>query len=165
MNIVGINVRTYKFAVNNHDHTEISSVNSAKMSIPYSIAAAIVNRSAGLCEFDESAIHNADTIALTTKITVLEDDELTSLFPAHRAAVIQIHKNNGQVYERRIDFPLGEPENPLTIAEIEEKFVTLARGAGQTNDTISRIITATHNMDTDFIEWMEAIQECNVKEW
>ena len=37
---------------------------------------------------------------------------------------------DGRVYSSRVDEPKGDPGNPLTEAEVEEKFRMLARAGG-----------------------------------
>ena len=49
--IESVEVRAYKLAVAGHDHTEIESISSAKMSIPFSVAVALVTGEAGLNAF------------------------------------------------------------------------------------------------------------------
>lgn len=37
---------------------------------------------------------------------------------------------DGTTLSRRVDYPKGEPENPLTDEELEAKFVSLAKASG-----------------------------------
>jgi len=156
--ISGIEARVYELAITGHDHTEVYSSSAARMSIPYAIATAIVNKEAGLREFDESAIQNAETLNLAKKVTIVADEELTTIFPTRRAAIVRI-ESNGQVYEHRVDYPLGEPENPMTPKAIENKFRLLATSSGLCEQYTDCITTATKHIDIDFEKWIDTVKQ------
>lgn len=124
-----ITVKTYDLAVSGHDHTEIPGSYSAKMSIPYSVAVGLIYGKAGLQEFSEETVQNKDVLALTKKIRVTSDDELSAVFPKVQAAVVTFKTSNGE-YTERVDFPKGEPENPLTDYEFRERYDGLMEYAG-----------------------------------
>ncbi len=78
--IKDINIQTYLWAVNKHDHTNINGVSSAKMSIPFSVAVALKTGKAGLNEFSEEFVKNDEILKLTKKIKVRANEKLTALF-------------------------------------------------------------------------------------
>ena len=41
---------------------------------------------------------------------------------------MQINTKDGRSYTKQLDFPKGDPRNPLTDQEVEEKFAALADG-------------------------------------
>lgn len=124
-----IDIRTYDLAVAGHDHTEIPGSYSAKMSIPYATAAGLIYGKAGLQEFTEEAVKGDEIVALTKKIKVEVDDGLSSVFPGIQAAIVTI-KTKDSEYTDRVDFPKGEPENPLTEEEFRERYDGLMEYAG-----------------------------------
>jgi len=124
--IKAVNVATYFWAVRNHDHIHINGISSAKMSIPYSVAVALVYGKAGIEEFSLKHINNSELASLTKKVSVCSDDQLTTLFPQKSVAIVKIITNDGVCHTVRVDYPKGEPENPLSDDEIKEKFITLA---------------------------------------
>lgn len=134
-----IHVDTYQLAVAGHDHTIISGSNSAKMSIPYSLSVALCIGKAGLNEFTEEYITDKQVQRITQKVTVDDVDELTTLCPQRRAAIVHV-KTKTNVYTQRVDYPKGEPENPLTKEELEEKFRGLALYGGLTSQECDEII-------------------------
>ena len=69
---------------------------------------------------------------LTRKVKVIEDENLTALSPAVRGARVIIYMKNGESHEATCLYPKGEPENPLTKEELEEKFRVLAMYGGLT---------------------------------
>ena len=102
---------------------------SAKMSIPYSTAAGIIYGRAGLQEFDEKSVKDENVLSLTKKIHVVTDEKLSEVFPKIQAAVVAIKTKNG-VMSERVDFPKGEPENPLNDEEFRKRYDELMKYAG-----------------------------------
>lgn len=114
-------VETYKLALLGHDHNIIDGVNSAKMSIPYSVAVAMIKGKAGIDEFTNSAIKEERVIRLASKTTVRDNDEITKLSPQKRIAVVHVYTKDN-VFTEKVDYPKGQPENPLSISEMKQKF-------------------------------------------
>ena len=121
-------VETYSLALKGHDHNVIKGVNSAKMSIPYSVAVALIKGKAGIEEFTENAIKNPSVLDLTAKTTVQGSVELSSLAPQRRVSIVHVYTKRG-VFTERVDFPKGQPENPLTTSDIENKFCSMCEYA------------------------------------
>ena len=124
-----IDIRTYDLAVSGHDHTDIPGSYSAKMSIPYATSAGLIYGKAGLQEFTEEAVKGEEITALTKKVRVSADEELSRVFPGIQAAIVTIKTKDG-VYTDRVDFPKGEPENPLTDEEFRNRYDGLMEYAG-----------------------------------
>lgn len=117
-----VSIKTYSLAVSGHDHTDIAGSYSAKMSIPYSTAAALIYGKAGLQEFSEKLAKDDRLRLLTKRITVAADEELSRIFPGVQAAVMDIERKSGERISTRVDFPKGEPENPLSDREFRERY-------------------------------------------
>lgn len=119
-----IKVETYNLAVSGHDHTDIQGAYSAKMSTPYSTAVALIYGKAGLQEFGEDVLENETVKALTKKVEVVADEELSSIFPDKQSAILTI-ETNGKTCSERVDYPKGEPENPLSEEEFKTRYDAL----------------------------------------
>jgi len=143
--ISNINVYTYLTALVGHDHTNIQGITSAKMSIPYGVAVALATGKAGLNEFLPRYIEDKDIEILTKKVKVEEDKELTSLVPDKRAAVVEIVTNDGKTFIERVDYPKGEPENPMSVEDIENKFISLAVYGSKTEEEAKEIMELVWN--------------------
>jgi 2-methylcitrate dehydratase PrpD len=94
------------------------------MSTPYSTAVALIYGKVGLQEFGEDVLENDTVKALTKKVKVMADEELSSIFPDKQSAVLTI-ETNGKKYSERVDFPKGEPENPLSEDEFYNRYADL----------------------------------------
>ncbi len=144
--ITNVQVKTYELAVNKHDHTSIEGISSAKMSIPYSVAVSLVNGKATIEDFSMDYIHNPIISSLTKKVNIVSSDELTSLFPKKCSAIVEVFTKDGRSYTERVDFPKGEPENPLSDIELEEKFISLAQFSNKPKEEYLRIIKCVWNL-------------------
>ena len=123
--VTNITVRTYSLAVSGHDHVEIPSAYSAKMSIPFCVSVALVYGRAGLQEFNENNINDHQILHLTKQIKVIADEAISKEFPKIQSAIVEVITDKGNCYSKRIDFPKGEPENPLDDQEFKGRFDSL----------------------------------------
>ena len=143
-----IDIRTYALAVSGHAHTEIPGSYSAKMSIPYAAAVGFLFGKAGLQEFSENMVHNPEVISLTRRIHVQPDEKWSAGFPERQTAEMIIRTRDGQIYTEQVDYPKGEPENPLTEKEFRCRYDDLMAYA-ETNAAISEnIYRQVQMMDT-----------------
>ena len=142
--VESIDIRTYSLAVSNHDHTEIPGTYSAKMSIPYATAAGLIFGRAGLQEFTEESVKDEGTLSLTRKIRVSADEELSRVFPDIQAAVVDIRTTDGRILSDRVDFPKGEPENPLTAEEFRDRYLALMEYGGRNAEKADKIYRAVY---------------------
>ena len=144
-----IEVRTYKLGVGSHDHTDIKGISSAKLSTPFAIALAIVKGSVGYADYTENNLNDYWIKNVTGKVKVMEDNHLTTLSPAIRGAKVTIYLKGGEVFENECLYPKGEPENPLSHQELEDKFRGLARYRGMSADECDEIINEISNNNFD----------------
>jgi 2-methylcitrate dehydratase PrpD len=147
-----IEINTYAWAVHLHDHTDISGIASAKMSTPYSVAIALIDGKAGIEQFMPERLQDPDVLSLTKKVNVVESKYLNALVPDKRAAIVDVVTQSGERFTRRIDLPKGEPENPLTQQELEEKFSSLAIFSGKSIAESERITDITMQIETRLSE-------------
>lgn len=116
--ISNVIVHTYMLGVKGHDHTDIQGVASAKLSTPYAVAAGLLYGRADLSVFEPL---DERIIELSQKVTVNEDPVLTAESPQKRIAIVNVCMKDGSVLTNRVDYAKGDPENPMTQEELEEK--------------------------------------------
>ena len=152
-----IEVHTYRLAVGSHDHTDIRGISSAKLSTPFSVALAIVKGSAGYADFNEESLEDYWVKTLTQKVHIIEDKELTQCSPAVRGAKVFVHLKDGSVCEASCMYPKGEPENPLSREELEDKFRGLAMYGGLTKEECDEVIYEIRKEDFDLNKIMNIV--------
>jgi 2-methylcitrate dehydratase PrpD len=143
----GVAVETYDFAaaLTNPDP---DSALAAQFSIPHALAARWVLGHAGPAAFEPAALGDPRVAALRRRITVREDPALTAKVPGRRPARVTVELRSGRTVSRLSELPRGEPENPLTPAELEAKFLDLAaralgrEGAGRAREALAGLADA-----------------------
>ena len=75
-----------------------------------------------LAQFADAEIMAPTLRAQLPKVEVVADPEIESLFPALQRAVGRITTTDGKELTKQVDYPKGDPRNPLTDREVEEKF-------------------------------------------
>src|SRR5256885_6885655 len=101
---------------------------TADHSLPYVIAAAIVDRQVTPAQFEMKKIMDPAIRAQLKKVEVVADPEIEKVFPALQRVVVNITTIEGRTFSKQLDYPKGDPRNPLSDAEVEEKFAALADG-------------------------------------
>jgi len=99
---------------------------TADHSLPYVIAAAIAERQVTPLQFTMEKIMDPTIREQLNKIVVVADAEIEKVFPALQRVVVTIQTTDGREFSKQLDYPKGDPRNPLTDKEVEEKFEALA---------------------------------------
>lgn len=128
--IESVKVTTYKGVIGKHDFNDIHGESSARMSIPYSVAVALATGKAGIAEFAEPYLSDSAILDLTRKVAIVPSEELSRLVPDKRVAVVEVTMKDGKVFSSKVEYPKGEPENPLSEEENYAKFRSMAIHAG-----------------------------------
>lgn len=102
----------------------------AKFSLQFCVAAALLRGEAGLGAFGEDSIRDSRVRALTSKVRLRVEPDIEARYPAEWPARVRVRLVNGATLDAEIPYPKGDPENPLSRIEIEEKFSALAAFGG-----------------------------------
>jgi 2-methylcitrate dehydratase len=119
---------------------------TADHSLPYVIAAAIAERQVTPLQFTQGKIMNPVIRAQLRKVQVVADPEIEKVFPALQRVIVRIHTVDGREFTKQLDYPKGDPRNPLTDKEIEEKFEALA-GPVMSPEARRRAMDAIWNLE------------------
>jgi len=101
---------------------------TADHSLPYVIAAAVAERQVTPLQFTEAKIMDPTIRAQLKKVKVIADAAIEAVFPELQRVRVVIRTTDGREMEKQLDYPKGDPRNPLTDAEITGKFKALAEG-------------------------------------
>jgi 2-methylcitrate dehydratase len=104
------------------------SKETADHSLPYVIAAAIAERQVTPVQFEMKKIMDPTIRAQLKKVEVVADPEIEKVFPALQCVIVNLTTTDGRTFTKQLDYPKGDPRNPLSDAEVEEKFAALAEG-------------------------------------
>lgn len=148
--VIRIEVLTYRLAMDGHDEIAVNDISSAKMSIPYCVAAALYLGSCGVEAFSDELIGNPSIKRLASVVEVKELDELTAAFPKKRGAIVIAKMNDGTSYTKRVDYPLGEPENYISDEVLNEKYDSLMEYSGIGKERSEQIKKWIWNLEQDY---------------
>jgi 2-methylcitrate dehydratase PrpD len=100
----------------------------AKFSQPYCIAAALVRGNVGLGDFTDEAVKDPRVVALARKVRYHIDP--ANPYPNEFTGHIRVTLSDGSVIEERQPHFRGGAKEPLTRADIEDKFMLNCRHGG-----------------------------------
>ncbi|MEM9168846.1 MAG: MmgE/PrpD family protein [Pseudomonadota bacterium] len=124
--VAAADVETYGDAVVFCDKPYPDDTLSAKFSLQHAAAATLVYGAPGLDRFEGAGLADARTADLRARVAVSVDPEIDARYPARFGARLTIKRRDGSecVYDAPDAF--GDPENPMTDADVEHKFRMLA---------------------------------------
>jgi 2-methylcitrate dehydratase len=127
-----IHVDTYHFT-----YTEIGSEpekwrpttrETADHSLPYMLAVTLMDGDISVASFDEERIRDPRLPALMDRITISEDAEFSRRYPETMDCRIEVTAKDGRRFVEQGTHPKGHAKNPMTDAEVEEKYWKLCDG-------------------------------------
>ena len=141
--IARLTVNTYPDALRFCDCPEPRTTDEAKFSLQQAVAVTLVDGPPALAAFEPSTLARAEIAAVRRRVTVAVSDPIASAYPRRYGAEIVATLTDGSL--RRVVVPnaKGDPENPMTAGEIEEKARTLMAAAKVAPPRIEAIISRT----------------------
>lgn len=138
--IAAVRVSTYKAALTLCDKPDPRSSADAKFSLQFCVASALLRGQVGLTEFSDAALADKAVRALLPRIEVAIDAARESAYPGCWSAAIEVTLADGRSFKAAQDRPKGDPENPLSVPELEAKFRNLAAAGGAHSGQVERLL-------------------------
>ncbi len=143
--IEAINVHIYPNAIKLAGIRYPKDQDETKFSIPYTMACALLNGSYGITDMDPPRM-TEEVKALIAKTNLIPDEAMEDRARGIRGTRVEVVMRNGQTVEETVLVPKGDPENPLTRADIIDKLKTCA--SGQANgEKLARLVEAILKVD------------------
>ena len=120
-----VDVATYRAGLEVAHYDSPVTAAEARFSLKYVVATGLTHGSVRLAAFEPDRIQDPATRALMKKIRVRVDPELDAAFPAQRAARVAI-RARGRREEHLQPTRIGDPDAPLSDAQLEAKYLELA---------------------------------------
>src|SRR4029453_10399305 len=98
-----------------------------KFSIPFCMAIAVLERKAGIAQFQDRKVRDKSVVEMMKRVTLYVDDELEGLGYDQVRRRVGTTLKTGRVIEGRYDVARGHPEKPMSWAELSDKFRECAR--------------------------------------
>lgn len=123
-----LEIETFSHAARlNHPHPETTEI--AQYSLPFSVAAATVHGDLPPFAIIGSALQDPAVLSVSDRVRLAVSAEMDAQFPAKRLARARFRLTDGRVLESETMTPRGDPDSPLSDAEIERKFHLIAERA------------------------------------
>jgi 2-methylcitrate dehydratase len=127
--VESVTVRTVRRAVDilcDPSKYRPTSKETADHSLPYCVAVALMDGIVTPESFEERRFSDPKLLDLIQKVKGVPDPEIERTFPQLYRCDMEIATRDGRSYSCRVDYPKGDPRNPLTDQELEAKFLSLA---------------------------------------
>jgi 2-methylcitrate dehydratase PrpD len=123
--IAKIRIATYQGGLDVVNNYTPEGDYQAKFSLPYVAAHALIHGSVRLNAFEPDRLNDRELRALMAKVELVADAELSKSFPRQRAARVEIETTDGRKLAHFQETRKGDPEMPLSDAELNDKFLEL----------------------------------------
>jgi 2-methylcitrate dehydratase PrpD len=124
--IASIRIETYGQATDICGRDTVSSAFEGRFSLRFTVASALVHGSVRLNAYTPERLNDAKVKDLMTRIELIEDPVLTAGYPTQRASRVKMTLTDGRKLEFFQPYRKGDPEQLLTDAEVDAKFMELA---------------------------------------
>jgi 2-methylcitrate dehydratase len=99
---------------------------TADHSLPYCLAAAIVDKKITTQSFSDEKLNDPAIFEVIDKIKGEPSLEFEKMFPAKQPSKVVITTNDGRSFEEYLEYPKGDPRQPMTMQDLENKFNSLS---------------------------------------
>lgn len=108
------------------DRHEVETKAQADHSLPYMLAAALIDREMTNDAYEPERIRSDDVQTLLRKVTVEEDDAFTDRFEGgEMPARVEVTLGDGTTHTVEKDGFAGHPNDPMSWEQVEDKFETM----------------------------------------
>ncbi len=101
---------------------------TADHSLPYCLAAAMVDKKISTQSFSDEKLNDPRIYEVIDKIKGEPSIEFEKMFPAKQPSKVVVKTKDGNEYSEYMEYPKGDPREPMTIEDLDNKFAGLAKG-------------------------------------
>jgi 2-methylcitrate dehydratase PrpD len=123
--IASIEIATYAKALEVAGNPNPHTVFEAQFSLPYCVGVTLATGSARLEAFTPERLQDPEVRSLMSRTRQSVDPQADSVYPRQRAATVTLQTRDGRTLSSYAPTRKGDPDNPLTDAELSDKFMEL----------------------------------------
>jgi len=122
---------------------------TADHSLPYCVAAAIVDRQITTDTFSDEKLKDPRIWEVIDKIRGEASLEFEKMFPAKQPSKVVVKTKDGREFSEYLEYPKGDPREPMSIDDLTAKFNALSGNllSPERQDEIREMIFACETMD------------------
>lgn len=113
-------------------HNRPQRGSEGKFSMPFVLAMAVIERKVGLDTFLDSKVNDPRVLKLMEKTRFYVAPEFAQRSIDEAPAIVKVSLKDGRELIKQVEEPLGSPLNPMSLAQVTEKF----------RDCTSRVLAA-----------------------
>ncbi len=132
---------------------------TADHSLPYCMAAAIVDKKITTQSFSDEKLKDPRIFEVIDKIIGEPSLEFEKMFPAKQPSRVVVTTNDGRQFEEYLEYPKGDPREPMSIDDLKNKFNSLSenRFSSEELTELKELIFSCEDMSTrDFMSQLVA---------
>jgi 2-methylcitrate dehydratase len=99
---------------------------TADHSLPYCVAAAIVDRKVTTQSFSDEKIKDPKIWEVIDLIKGEASQEFEEMFPEKQPSKVVVKTKDGREFSEYLEYPKGDPREPMTMEDLDNKFEALA---------------------------------------
>jgi 2-methylcitrate dehydratase PrpD len=128
---VGLNKQAYEAVCTPIEvRKKPQTVVHAQFSIPFTVAAALIDGGVTLGHFNAEAIAREDILALGRRVEPYVDEEIERQWDRNISpALLEVTTADGRTQRLQVDLPLGHPQRPMATADFDRKAADCFRAA------------------------------------
>ena len=123
--VAGVEVQSYAFAAELDDPAPRNML-AARFSVPFAVATALVTGRTDIDSFTAARLADPRIRGLAERVRVIEDPAMTAALPDRRPANVVLTMADGRRLEAGTATNRGDWADPYGVAELREKFLSLA---------------------------------------
>ncbi|MCL1828009.1 MAG: MmgE/PrpD family protein [Oscillospiraceae bacterium] len=102
------------------------NIAGAQFSLPYTVTCAALFGDVSVSQFTEEKLRDNAIRGFINKIEMVCTGEMDVYLPSIFAATAEIFTKDGKSFKELTKFSKGDPQNPMTVEEIKNKYLALA---------------------------------------
>lgn len=122
-----------------------------KFSMQFCMAIAVLDKEVGLGEFTDEKVLDARTQDLIKRVKMIPDptleDAAKSAKSEYLPSIVRVRMKSGKEFIKRIDFPRGHPDVPMSQEELLKKYRDCA-GLVMSKEDVEQSLDMIRNMET-----------------
>jgi 2-methylcitrate dehydratase PrpD len=120
--VVAITVQRHPTWAHYHQNASPTTYHEAQVSLPYSVAVALVEGGALLSQYQPEKLRDPDISRLAQLVKIVPDPSL----PRGVSCLMAVEVQSGAVYRSQVDHPRGSIANPMSVDDVNDKVHLLA---------------------------------------
>jgi 2-methylcitrate dehydratase PrpD len=124
------------------------TVVDSQFSMPFGAALAILYGRASLDEYTEANLKSPEIKEIAKRVSCVSDASLDRVYPKQWPASVEIVTRDGKRFSTKVDYPRGDPENPLSWEEVIQKFEGLTAPVFSREDR-AEIVSRVRSLETE----------------